>query len=82
MHRRRSRRRDSRSFVIKSLITSLGMPKNTPLRDKKNVGKKIGKLLKKKPTKEKKPVGDKAMFDLLTTRAARSGLKSDGKTSA
>ncbi len=58
------------------------MAKKTPLTDKKKVGKKLGKLLKKKPAKEKKPVGDKTMFDLLTTRAARSGLKPDGKTSA
>ena len=58
------------------------MPKKTPLRDKKKIEEKLGKLLKKKPAKEKKPVGDKAMFDLLTTKAARSGLKPDGKTSA
>ena len=58
------------------------MAKKSPLTDKKKVGKKIGKLLKKKPAKDQNPVGDKAMFDLLTTRAARSGLKPDGKTSA
>ncbi len=57
------------------------MGEKTSFTDKKKVGKKLGKLLKKKPAKEKKPVGDKAMFDLLTTRAARSTAKQRGETS-
>jgi hypothetical protein len=57
------------------------MAKKTPLRDKKKVGKKIGKLLSKKPTKDKKePVADKAFFERLVKRASQPIAKPDGKT--
>lgn len=59
------------------------MAKKTPLRDKKKVGKKIGKLLGEKPTKGNEiPTADKGLFDRLTQRAAQPVVKLQGKTSA
>ena len=59
------------------------MAKKTPLRDKKKVGKKIGKLLAAKPAKGKKePVADKGFFDRLVKKASQPTAKPDGKTSA
>ena len=59
------------------------MEKKTPLRDKKKVGKKIGKLLAEKPAKRKEtPPADKRLFDQLTQRAAQPTVKPPKKTSA
>ena len=59
------------------------MPNKTPLRDKKKIGKKIGKLLADKPAKGKTiPPADKTLFDRLTERAAQPVGKPPKKTSA
>ena len=65
------------------MLHSLYMTEKTPLRDKKKVGKKLGKLLDDKPAKGKKiPPADKDLFDRLTTRAAQPVAKPPKRTSA